>query len=135
MAAPSGKAPSKMRGVLLNWGPSLVFNVLLPILTYNYLRGHGHTEVISILGSSVWTVFELSLYFVLHRRLDEFGIAMLAFFGLGLLSATAFNSARLLLVKESVISGFFGIMLLASLLFPKPLMFFFGRKFATDGTV
>jgi hypothetical protein len=41
---------------------------------------------------------------------------------------------RLLIVKDSLITGGFGLACLASLLFPKPLMFYFGAKFATDGT-
>jgi hypothetical protein len=44
------------------------------------------------------------------------------------------TDSRLLIVKDSVITGGFGLACLASLLFPRPLMFYFGAKFATDGT-
>lgn len=120
--------------LLLGWGPTILLNVIMPILTYNYLHNHHHSQVTSLLAASAWTVFELVLFFVLHRRLDEFGVAVLAFFVLSMIAALGFNSARLLLVKDSVLTGAWGIMLLGSLAFPKPLMFYFGRKFATDGT-
>jgi hypothetical protein len=58
----------------------------------------------------------------------------LVFLLLGVVAALGFNSPRLLLIKESAITGLFGVVLLASLLAPRPLMFYFGRKFATDGT-
>lgn len=31
-------------------------------------------------------------------------------------------------------TGLFGVVVLGSLLLPRPVMFYFGRKFATDGT-
>ncbi|HEY9369965.1 VC0807 family protein, partial [Streptomyces sp.] len=36
--------------------------------------------------------------------------------------------------KDSAVTGLFGLSCLATLLAPRPLMFYFGRKFATDGT-
>lgn len=120
--------------LLLGWGPTILFNVIMPVLTYNYLHNHHHSQVTSLLAASAWTVFELLVFFALHRRLDEFGVAVLAFFVLSMIAALGFNSARLLLIKDSVLTGAWGIMLLGSLAISKPLMFYFGRKFATDGT-
>jgi intracellular septation protein A len=120
--------------LLLGWGPTILLNVIMPVLTYNYLHNHHHSQVTSLLAASAWTVFELILFFALHRRLDEFGVVVLAFFVLSMIAALGFNSARLLLIKDSVLTGAWGIMLLGSLAFAKPLMFYFGRKFATDGT-
>ena len=41
---------------------------------------------------------------------------------------------KMLLAKDSFVSGLLGVLYLASLAAPKPIMFYFGRKFATDGT-
>lgn len=43
---------------------------------------------------------------------------------------------RILLLKDSAVTGLFGLAILITSLaiFPKPLMFFFGMKFGTDGT-
>jgi hypothetical protein len=121
--------------LLSGWGPTILFNVIMPVLTYNYVHNHHHSAVASLLAASAWTVFELLFFYTLHRRLDEFGVVVLTFFALSMIAALGFNSARLLLVKDSVLTGAWGIMLLGSLAFSKPLMFYFGRKFATDGTV
>jgi len=39
------------------------------------------------------------------------------------------GSPRLLLVRESMVSGVFGLACFASLLLPRPMMFYFGRHF------
>jgi hypothetical protein len=69
-----------------------------------------------------------------HRRADEMTMMILIFMALGVISYVAFNSARMILVKDSAITGLFGVVTLLSLLAPRPLMFYFGRKFGTDGS-
>lgn len=67
--------------------------------------------------------------------MDEFAVISLVFVALTLaVSAIGPHDARLLLAKDSFITGLFGVLCLATLAAPKPLMFYFGRKFATDGT-
>jgi intracellular septation protein A len=122
------------RAALLNWGPTLVFNVALPVLTYTVLRDRGVGEVPALLASGIWPVLETVLTLAIRRKVDEFAIFTLIFLGLSVLAAVTFGSARLVLVKESAVTGLFGLVLLGSLLAPKPLMFYFGRKFATNGT-
>ena len=41
------------------------------------------------------------------------------------------HDAKLLLAKDSFVTGLFGLLCLATLAAPRPLMFYFGRKFAT----
>jgi hypothetical protein len=53
---------------------------------------------------------------------------------LGTVTSLLFRDPRLLLVKDSAFTGILGIVYLASLLMRRPLMFYFGRKFATDGS-
>jgi hypothetical protein len=138
MSAPSEPSPPAQRSglvkVLLNWGPTLVFNIVLPVLTYSLLTDRGVGEVPALLLSGVWPVLETVGSLAIRRQIDEFAVFTLIFLGLSVLAAVSFGSARLLLVKESAVTGLFGLVLLGSLLAPRPLMFYFGRKFATDGT-
>src|SRR5207237_1002710 len=54
--------------------------------------------------------------------------------GIGLLGAVAFHGdTTLLKLRESVLTGLFGVICLASLLARRPAMFYLGRAFATDG--
>jgi hypothetical protein len=119
---------------IAHWGLSLLFNLALPIATYLVLAGGGMNTVAALAISGVWPLLELLLTVARTRHVDEFSVIVLIFLVLGMITAVAFNSARLLLVKDSALTGLFGLALLGSLLAPRPLMFYFGRKFATDGT-
>jgi intracellular septation protein A len=122
------------RQALANWGPTILFNIALPLLTYFLLTGRGVSAVVALLISGAWPVVESVVSFALRRRLDDFAVFTLIFIALGVVAGVAFNSARLILVKESVVTGLFGLVALGSLALSRPLMFYFGRKFATDGT-
>jgi hypothetical protein len=130
--APVGQASGRI--VLANWGPTILFNVALPLLTYFVLTGRGAPAVVALLASGVWPIVESALSFALRRRLDDFAVLTLIFIALGVVAGLGFNSARLVLIKESVVTGLFGVVALCSLALPRPLMFYFGRKFATNGT-
>jgi hypothetical protein len=136
MTTPDTVERSRSRGrlLLVNWVPTILLNVVLPLLTYNLLTDRGVSEVPALLASGAWPVIELVLSFALHRRFDEISIMTLIFIVLGVVAGLGFNSARLVLVKESIVTGLFGVVALGSLALPRPLMFYFGRKFATNGT-
>ncbi|MFD9790392.1 VC0807 family protein [Streptomyces sp. NPDC059070] len=120
--------------VLLTWGPTILFSVVLPWITYGVLTDHGMGEVPALLLISAWPLAEMGLYYGLHRRLDEFGVMILITLLLSAVSALAYNSAKLLFLKDSALTGLLGLAFLVSLTLKRPLIFYFGRKFATDGT-
>ena len=71
------------------------------------------------------------------RQKSFSGISALIFaFNLAAALATLIGGTdeRLLLVKGSVITGVFGLLFLGSLALGKPLAFYFGQRFGTDGT-
>ncbi|WP_344031599.1 VC0807 family protein [Streptomyces luteireticuli] len=118
----------------MNWGPSILFGVVLPFVTYGMLTDHGVSKVSALLLISLWPVVETLISLAVRRRVDEFGVMMLALMLLGALSALAYNSTELVFVKDSAITGLLGLVYLGSLALPRPLMFYLGRRFATDGT-
>jgi intracellular septation protein A len=118
--------------VLLGWVVTLVMNIGLPILTYDLLADHTG-EVPALLISGVWPVVELVINLLRTRSIDEFSMFVLIFLALSVISLVAFNSPRVLFIKDSAVTGLFGLVLLGSLTFGKPLMFYFGRRFAAQG--
>jgi intracellular septation protein A len=120
--------------MVLTWGPSILFTAVLPFLTYGVLTDRGMSEFSALALSGVWPVVEVAVLYAIRRRIDELGVLSLLIIGLGMVSALALRDERLLLVKESAVTGLFGLALLGSLLLPRPMMFYFGRKFATDGS-
>jgi len=133
-AETTGVSRSRGRSVLVNWGSTLLFNVALPLVTYFLLTGAGWSAVPALLVSGAWPSAETVAVLVIRRRIDELGLISLIFIALGVIAGLGFNSARLVLVKESAVTGLFGVLVLVSLLAPRPLMFYFGRKFGTDGS-
>ncbi|MEU1941463.1 VC0807 family protein [Streptomyces sp. NPDC020125] len=129
-------APARSKGAaILGWVVTLTLNVAAPILTYNALRDHGWSEFAALLLSSAWPVVDGAVHIAWRRRLDELAIVTLVFIVItAVVSTVGAHSARALLIKDSAVTGLFGLLCLATLLTPRPLMFYLGRKFATDGT-
>jgi hypothetical protein len=136
MSAVAPTAPARKGGTAaLSWIISILFNVVAPILIYNQAHAHGLNDYTAILLSGLGPVVDIVIYVGWHRRLDEFAIFSLIFVALSAIAAgVGPHDTRLLLAKDSLITGLFGVICLVSLAAPKPLMFYFGRKFATDGT-
>src|ERR1700738_4216428 len=111
---PPPRAARKGGAALLTWGVTLLFNVVLPFVTYALLTGHGMKTVPALTVISVWPLVELGLFYRWHHRFDEVGILTLILFGLGIISALSFNSARLVVVKDSAITGLLGVAFIAS---------------------
>lgn len=128
--------PARSRGgALAGWILTIGLNVAAPILTYNALRDHGWSEFAALLASGAWPVLDSAVHLVWRRRLDEFAVVTLVFLVItAVVSLVGPHTARALLVKDSAVTGLFGLLCLVTLLAPRPLMFYFGRKFATDGT-
>lgn len=119
----------------LGWILTIGLNVVAPIITYNQLHDHGWSEFGALLVSSAWPVLDSAIHLAWRRKLDEFAIVTLVFLVItAVVSLVGAHSARALLIKDSCVTGLFGVLCLSTLLASRPLMFYFGRKFATDGT-
>ncbi|MBD0708077.1 hypothetical protein BU197_06590 [Streptomyces sp. CBMA291] len=109
--------------------------VVAPILTYDTLTDRGWSEFAALLAGSVWPVLDSAVMIAWRRKVDEFAVVTLVFLVItAVVSLLGAHTARALLVKDSGVTGLFGLLCLGTLLAPRPLMFYFGRKFATDGT-
>ncbi|MFJ6754076.1 VC0807 family protein [Streptomyces sp. NPDC091273] len=120
----------------IGWILTIGLNVVAPIITYNTLvDDHGWSEFSALLLSSAWPVLDSAISIAWRRKLDEFAVVTLVFIVITAgVTLVGDPSARALLVKDSAVTGVFGLLCLSTLLAPRPLMFYFGRKFATDGT-
>ncbi|MEU2711759.1 VC0807 family protein [Streptomyces sp. NPDC007205] len=128
--------PARSRGSAMGgWFLTIALNAAAPILTYNALRDQGWSEFAALLVSGVWPMLDSAVHLAWRRRLDEFAVVTLVFLVItAVVSLVGAHSTRVLLLKDSAITGLFGLLCLATLLAPRPLMFYFGRKFATDGS-
>ncbi len=116
---------------------SVLFDVVLSIVIFQVAKNNGASDVAAYLWASIGPLLGLAFEFLRHRRVDVVGVVILAIIlvsaGISLIGST---DPKALLLKDSVFTGAIGLIILASLtpLLPRPLMFYMGRKFGTDGT-
>ncbi|OHX15017.1 hypothetical protein BI347_11950 [Chromobacterium sphagni] len=104
----------------------LLINFLLPWLCYRWAQPH-RGEMAGLLLSSVppmaWSVWELWH----RRRVDVMSMMVLLGIVLSLLAMVLGGGERVLLLRESLLSGLFGVAFLLSMLLPRPLVFYLAR--------
>jgi len=110
-----------------------VVNGVVPFVVYQVLTGAGASTVLALSVSGVFPAFGVIWGLVRTRRADVIGMVSLAFIVVGLATSVLTGDARFILIKESMLTGVFGLVCLISLLAPKPVMFYFGRQFASGG--
>ncbi|MEU3060290.1 VC0807 family protein [Streptomyces subrutilus] len=120
----------------VGWVLTIALNVVAPIITYNVLTDdHDWSEFSALLVSGAWPVLDSAISVAWRRKFDEFAVVTLVFLVItAVVSLVGAHSARALLIKDSAVTGLFGLLCLGTLAAARPLMFYFGRKFATDGT-
>jgi intracellular septation protein A len=108
----------------------LVFDFLVnlggPFLVYQLVAGHVSETEALLLSSAppiLWSIGQL----MVSRKLDVLSVLVIAGIALSLAATLLGGSPRLLLVRESFITGIFGLVFLGSLLFPKPLLFYLAK--------
>ncbi len=116
------------------WLPEMVIEGALPYITYLVLKSRGVDDVPALAAGAVFPAAFILFRFARQRRIDGFGFIVLAVIALGVVLALMSGDARFALVKESFLTGAFGLAMLGSLAARRPLMFYSGRKFATDGS-
>jgi hypothetical protein len=109
--------------------PSVVGGALVPLAVYFLVRHHvkGDATALIIAGipAAAFVFFEL----VRKRRIDPIGGAVLFGFVAGVIASYALGgNAFVLKVRDSLLTGLFGVACLASLRLRKPAMFYIGRS-------
>jgi hypothetical protein len=108
------------------FGLDLLVNLGGPWLVYRLVEGSTSITA-ALLWSSlppiIWSLGQL----VHSRKLDVISLLVLAGIAASLVATLLGGNPRLLLVRESFITGIFGLVFLGSLWLPRPLMFYIVR--------
>ena len=114
--------------------PSLLLNAVAPFVAYQALTNLGMGSVTALASSAVFPALGIGWSFLRIRRPDIIGVVSLTFIVVGVAAGLASGDPRFVLVKDSLMTGVFGILCLGSLvLVPRPLLFYFGRQFSSAG--
>ncbi|WCT56142.1 hypothetical protein PQ456_01040 [Paenibacillus kyungheensis] len=109
---------------------TLVINGLIPWGVYVWLSLYvGGLTALSI--ATLIPLVDNVFHFARHRKIDVFGGLMLLTFVLSLVMVLLGGSEKLLLLRESMITGVVGILFLGSLWVGKPLIYYIASRFST----
>ena len=71
-------------------------------------------------------------HIVKHRKADAFGLFMLTAFVLSLLAFLLGGNEKLILMRESLVTGILGLIFIGSLFYSKPLIYHFAIRFSSN---
>lgn len=125
------------RSMIVSLLLTLVVDIGLSIVIFDWLTSRGISAGIAYLAAGVGPLLGLLVNWVRTRTLGGVSIIVLVTLLLSaLVTLIGSQNVRVLLLKDAVLTGAFGLVTLASALplFHKPLMFSYGLKFGTDGS-
>jgi intracellular septation protein A len=111
--------------------PMLLINAVAPF-AINMVAQHYVPAIDALLlASAVPAVYTLGS-FLWKKHIDVFGLLVVVSLLLSAAFALVFKSPQLLLLQSSAISGLFGVVMLVSLLFSRPVIFYIARSITTQ---
>jgi hypothetical protein len=113
ITAAAGPAGTMLHGMGLD--------VVLPLVAYYGLTLAGADTWVALLASTVVSGVRTVWVLLRERRFNPFSTLMLAVFGVGLLLAFVTGDPRLIILKDSAITGVIGLAFLLSLVRGRPL--------------
>ncbi|WP_066061733.1 VC0807 family protein [Neobacillus soli] len=110
---------------------SLVINGAIPVVVYNLLMDY-YSSFVSLLIATLIPLADNLFHIVKYRKADAFGLFMLTGFVLSLLAFVLGGNERLILLRESMVTGLLGLIFIGSLFFAKPLIYHFAIRFSAS---
>lgn len=117
---------------ILSLTSSIVINIVLPIMLYLVLKKYtGASDFLALVISGLPPMIDSIVGVIRRKRLDLLAGLVLLSILVSLILVALGGSPRIYLIRESFFTAAIGLAYLVSLLFPRPLAFYFARYFAT----
>lgn len=108
---------------------TLLLNIALPYLIYRLLAPHT-SSVFALSAAAIVPLGESVYTLIRTRKADVFSGFIFLGLILGVIAALLGGDERFILLRESYVTGIMGVLFLISLLFPRPLIYYFAERFA-----
>lgn len=108
---------------------AVIINGLIPYLLYKILINY-MTSVMALTITAFVPLVESIYSFYKRRSTDVYALFVLVGILLGILAVSLGGSEKLILIRESFVTSVVGMIFLVSLLFPKPLIYYFAKNFS-----
>jgi hypothetical protein len=108
----------------------IVLNATIPVACYYLSKALiSPSELTALIIATVFPTLK-SIYDLMHHKgINPVSLLVLLGIATSIIALFIGGDPRILLIRESFFTGAFGIACLASLIFPRPMMFYFGRYF------
>ena len=127
--APQAVAAPSWRGVLHD----LVIDGLCPFVMYVLLTSYvaGVSQVKALAAGAIFPATNGLFGIVRRKHVDIIGAVVLVGIVVSIVATAIGGDPKLLLIRESFVTGALGFVCLLSLLWTRPLMFYIARQFST----
>lgn len=131
MAEQASRAPAapSLRGLV----PTLLLDAACPFVTYRLLTIYvpSMPTARALLISGAFPMAHGALRLLRRRSVDIIGIVVIVGIAVSVVATMLGGDAKLLLLRESFVTGTLGLVALSSFTWPRPLMFYIGRQFSS----
>lgn len=110
--------------------PTLFFDVVMPVVLFDVLTARGVPILWALVAGSLSPALNNLRIWVKSRRLEPLGIIVMTFLVIGTLTSLISGNVFFALIKDSFLTGTFGLICLGSNFAARPLMFSVLRQFA-----
>jgi len=120
------RARPPLAGII--WG--VVLNAVVPVVLYKLSkRYYSASEFTALAIAATFPLGRSAFELLINRSFDPISIVVLLGIATDAVAILVGGSPRLLLIRESLFTGAFGVACFCSLLLPRPMMFYFSRYF------
>ena len=125
-AALASPAPPSLRGLI----PTLVISGVLPYLTYQFLTGYvpSISKVLALAISGSFPAAHSIIGVLRRRSLDIVGIIVILGISVSIVATMLGGDPKILLIRESFVTGALGVVALSSIAWKRPLIFYLARQ-------
>lgn len=117
---------------ILSLAGGIVINIVLPIVLYLVLKKYtGASDFFALVLSGLPPMVDGIVGIIRRKRIDLLSGFVVASILISLILIALGSSPKVYLIRESFFTAIFGLAYLVSLLFPRPLAFYFAQYFAT----
>lgn len=128
----TNRSAASRTATLKSLARSILINGALPFLLYWALKNYTNvSDFFALVVSGVPSIIDSIVGVIRSKRIDFLAGIVLLGIAVSLLVIVLGGSPKVFLIRESFFTIAFGLALLGSLAFPRPLMYYFSRHFAT----
>jgi hypothetical protein len=130
-SARRGSARARLvAGVVVRFvfSPTLLLDVAAPAIAYQLLVRHGVSGTPALMSVAGFPLLGIAVAAIRKRRLDPVALLALVAIAVGLAAGLVLHDGRILLVKDSIVTGVLGVVFLLSLPARRPMVFVLQRR-------